>query len=239
MSFLNTSATAPAILIVEDEVLIADTLRMKLERAGYRVTATAISCEEAIAAYRGERPEAVLLDIQLSGARTGIDFANFLRDQPDPPPFVYLTSQTDDYFLDHAKQTFPAGYLTKPVQINSLLATLKMVVHNAAAYRRAVRTVEVRHAGVRQIVRVPDILYLKAEHVYVRMVVAGGEEWVERTTLDKILAKIDSPRLVRTHRSYAVNLDRVTGQDGTHLYIGRAKLPVSRRQRVEVERLLG
>jgi DNA-binding response OmpR family regulator len=83
------------ILIVEDEILIADTIERYLTRQGYWVMGSAISCEEAETLYLRQTPDLALLDIRLSGSRTGIDFAHFIRKQARPAPFIYLTSQLD------------------------------------------------------------------------------------------------------------------------------------------------
>ena len=63
------------ILIVEDEFVVANALRLTLEHAGYTVTGIASSAEEADKQLQIERPDFVLLDIQLDGKRSGIDLA--------------------------------------------------------------------------------------------------------------------------------------------------------------------
>ena len=239
MSSAPHTTTTARILIVEDEVLIADTLRMHLERNGYRVVDTAISYEQAVAAIDRHHPDAVLLDIQLSGSRTGIDVADYLRGLSKPPPFIFLTSQMDDHFLNLAKRTFPAAYLGKPIQTNSLLATLKMVTHNAMAFGEPERTVEFRHNGMRKVVRLSEINYLQSEHVYVRVVLSRGRTLLERASIAEVLAKFNDERFVQVHRSYAANLQRVTGRDATHLFYGRDKVPVSRSRRGLIGKLFG
>lgn len=91
---LNTlERTPPKNLIVEDEVQLADSIRLSLEARGYFVTGNAISYGEAMAFYREQSPDLVLLDIGLNGRLSGIDFARFPRKQADPRPFIYLTSR--------------------------------------------------------------------------------------------------------------------------------------------------
>ena len=70
-----------SILIVEDELLIAQQLAFCLEDAGYRVTGTAVSVDEALELLQQEQPDLVLLDIHLEGSLDGIDLANELRNR--------------------------------------------------------------------------------------------------------------------------------------------------------------
>lgn len=238
MSSQSIDVRNAKILIVEDEVLIADTIKMNLERHGYQVAATAISYEEAVEAIEKHEPDAVLLDIRLNGPRSGVDVARYLRAKSSPPPFIFLTSQMDDFFLEQAKQTHPVAYLGKPIQINSLLATLKMVTHNTKAYQRPERTIEIRHKGINKVVRLNDICYLESEHVYIRIVLVDGHDLLVRGRLQDMMTKLDSDRFLQVHRSFIVNFNRVTGHDNTSLYFGEVRIPVSRSRRREILDLL-
>ncbi len=118
------------ILIVEDEILIADNIRRYLTKKGYEVVGVAISYEEAVNLYLSKTPDIALVDIRLNGAKSGIDFAHFVEQQKDAKPFIYLTSQFDKKNVNKAKSTFPSAYLSKPVHKESLsiaidLATAK------------------------------------------------------------------------------------------------------------------
>jgi DNA-binding response OmpR family regulator len=70
------------ILIIEDEFVVANALRLTLEQAGYNVTGIAASAEDADEQLQLQRPDFVLLDIQLEGKRSGIDLAKKLNEDP-------------------------------------------------------------------------------------------------------------------------------------------------------------
>src|SRR6188474_1482202 len=82
------------ILIVEDEFVVANDLRIILERAGYVVVGIAASFEEADISVGQVAPDIVLLDIMLHGHKTGIDVANILKARNIP--YVYLTANSND-----------------------------------------------------------------------------------------------------------------------------------------------
>jgi response regulator of citrate/malate metabolism len=67
------------VLIVEDEFIVANDLRLILEQAGYKVKGIAASGREAINYLNESEPDIVILDIYLKGKQSGIDFATTLR----------------------------------------------------------------------------------------------------------------------------------------------------------------
>jgi CheY-like chemotaxis protein len=89
------------ILIVEDEFAVANNLNSILEKAGYSISGIAFSVDEALEMNRQKRPDLVLLDIHLKGAKTGIDLAHLLA--KDDIPFVYVSANTNASILEEVK----------------------------------------------------------------------------------------------------------------------------------------
>lgn len=226
------------ILIVEDEVLIADTIERYLKKRGHQVTGMAISYEGALQQYNQHQPELVLLDIRLSGRKSGIDVARWLRSQPDAPPFIYLTSQMDKDSLDAAKETYPAGYLSKPVQAQSLYTTIEIALYNHQAQNKQTATIRLYNGKHYYQVPVDNILYLRAEHIYVKITLQKAEEVVQRATLKEMIEQLPEGQFVQTHRSYAVNIRQVNRWDQDNLYVQDMPVPVSRGRRQEVLTML-
>lgn len=226
------------VLIVEDEVLIADSIKRHLHRKGYEVTGMAISYEEALASYRDQQPDIVLLDIRLSGPRTGIDIGCWLREQPAPSPFVYLTSQLDHQSLEAAKATFPAGYLSKPVQPNTLYTTLEIALHNRSAPPQLADRIRLYDGKQHYQVPVNEILYLRSNHIYVQVRLKGGAEIEPRSSLKELISQMPEGQFVQTHRSYAINIKQVSRWDQEYIYLNDQAVPISRSRRRDVLELL-
>jgi len=112
------------ILIVEDQFVEADYLRLMLTQAGYSVTGIARSVSQAQETIGQVRPDLVLLDIFLKGKHTGIDLAKQLSE--DNMPFVYLSANSNEDILNAAKATHPYGFLVKPFREKDLLVTLEI-----------------------------------------------------------------------------------------------------------------
>lgn len=116
------------ILIVEDELIIATNMNDLLERLGYCVLQVVSSGEEAIIIAEQDRPDLVLMDINLSGTLDGIQTATRIIAVSDIP-IVYLTSHSQDEFIERAKLTHPFGYLIKPVKGKDLKVAIEMALY--------------------------------------------------------------------------------------------------------------
>ncbi len=77
------------ILIVEDELLIAESLSDSLKKAAYTVTDIVVSAEEALVSISSNRPDLVLLDIRIEGEHSGIWLGQQLKKELSIP-FVFL-----------------------------------------------------------------------------------------------------------------------------------------------------
>lgn len=116
------------ILIVEDQFIEANHLRLMLKKAGHTITGMARSVTDAKYYLAQEKPELVLLDIFLSGKGTGIDLAEILRE--DHIPFIYLSANSNEEVLNKAKSTHPYGFLVKPFREKDLLITIEIAQYH-------------------------------------------------------------------------------------------------------------
>lgn len=122
------------ILVVEDESIIAEDIRISLEALGYAVPSVASSGEMAIKKVKENKPDLVLMDIVLYGDMDGIETANHIRSNFNIP-VIYLTAYSDEKILERAKITEPYGYIIKPfkereLQINIEIALYKHKIEN-------------------------------------------------------------------------------------------------------------
>ncbi|MBX2897916.1 MAG: sigma 54-interacting transcriptional regulator [Cyclobacteriaceae bacterium] len=115
------------ILIVEDQFVEANDIRLMLEKAGHNVCGIARSVSKALELYKEEKPDLVLLDIFLKGAQTGIDFAKILR--TNNTAFIFLSANSNEEILTEAKATEPDGFLVKPFREKDLLVTLEIACY--------------------------------------------------------------------------------------------------------------
>lgn len=119
--------TDTKILITEDELIVADDLRMTLRQMGYQVMGIATTASEAIALTSKTQPNLVLMDIKLRGHHDGIHAASEIRRHFDVP-VVFLTAHADEDTIHRAGRVLPYGYLVKPYEENELRAGIEMAL---------------------------------------------------------------------------------------------------------------
>lgn len=120
------------VLIVEDEPVIAENLAVYLDNNDFEVSGIAYDSDEALRELKANVPDAVILDINLDSAQDGIDIAAYIN-RSVQVPFLFLTSYSDKDTLTRAKAVQPYGYIVKPFNEKTLLATLEIAISNHAA----------------------------------------------------------------------------------------------------------
>ena len=103
---------AAKILVVEDERITGEDIKMGLESAGYTVPSIVSSGEEAIQEVEKFLPDLVLMDIRLNGKMDGIEAAENIRSR-FRIPVIYLTAFSDENTIKRAKETQPSGFIIK------------------------------------------------------------------------------------------------------------------------------
>jgi CheY-like chemotaxis protein len=102
------------ILLVEDERILAMTLRHQLQQKGYNVVEVASTSSEAIEAFQKHGPDVVVMDVCIEGDQDGIATAGILNTLGQVP-VVYLTGEDDPQTRQRAQSTAGySGYLLKP-----------------------------------------------------------------------------------------------------------------------------
>lgn len=118
----------PTVLIVEDEVLIADEIKAFLCRNGYDVIAQVTAGEEAVTVAASKIPDVVVMDIKLQGVMDGITAAEKIYRELGIP-CIFLTSYSDPSLLERAKKVGAFGYLVKPFDDFELTAMIDMALY--------------------------------------------------------------------------------------------------------------
>jgi DNA-binding NarL/FixJ family response regulator len=117
--------TAPPhrLLIVEDEVIVAEHMRAVLSRAGYLAPTPVTSASEAEAAVAAERPDLLLIDIALERGQDGISLAENLGSRYQVP-VVFVSAHADRSTLARASRLQPSGFVVKPFLPQQLVAAV-------------------------------------------------------------------------------------------------------------------
>ena len=117
----------PKVLILEDDMMVARSLRDVLSPLGYEVTGIAATVTDAIRPAENIRPHLAIVDVKLAGDRDGIEGAMLLRERFGVRA-IFLTAKGDQVTAQRAAAVDPAGFLIKPVKSQDLI----QVLHSAA-----------------------------------------------------------------------------------------------------------
>ena len=244
-------------ILVDDESLALARLRRLLEaEPDVAVVAECTSGREAIDAVTAFRPDLVFLDVQMPE----IDGFEVLRAvSPDNAPCIVFVTAYDAHAV-RAFQVRAVDYLLKPIdgeRVQQAVARVRQTREQATAAQRyavlrdilddlktTAKRLLVRDNGRTRPIRVDEIDWIDAVGNYARLHV-NGQTHMLRTTLHRLEDRLGPVHFCRVHRSALINLDRVTevqawaSGDSVVILSDGARLRVSRRYRVELERRLG
>lgn len=213
------------ILILEDEVVIAEHLSMILEDLGYTVMNICESMTDVLKVLSAETPDLALLDIRLNGLDEGIEVAKHLRNENIP--FAFVTSFSDKNTLMNAVMQNPIGYILKPFEE----ADISKVLRNASKLLND-EYLEIIKAQSAQRIAFKDIIYLRSDNVYVE-VYTTGKKLLVREKLSVIINKLPEQYFTRTNQSFCVNMNFVTAVEGNEVVLQgiTEKIPLSKKYR--------
>ncbi len=119
-----------SILLVDDDNLLRRSLAFHLEQAGYQVQ-TSANAEDALSIFQRQPPDLILLDIGLPGM-DGLDALKAFKAQRDVP-IIYLSARRRDLDQVVGLELGADDYITKPFDIDVLLARVKAVLRRTQA----------------------------------------------------------------------------------------------------------
>ena len=210
------------IYIVEDEPLITATIETALTKQGFKVVGDDESYEVAFEEIKQLKPDLVLLDIQLEGEKDGIDLALQL-DQRNIP-YLYLTSQTDPQTVLRVKETHPLGFIVKPFTETGLRSQIELAWHNFALTRDDFLIF--KSEGQTYKVNQKEVKYLKAFDNYC-YVITDHHEYLIPKTLKHTSETLNWAHFVKPHRSFVVNLRKVSSVGLDHLLVDGTTIPLT------------
>jgi len=221
------------VLVVEDEVIIANTIVDTITDFGYEALEPAITFSEAIETIEKEKPDIGIFDIQLSGKKTGIDLAKVVQDKYNFP-FIFLTSNSDRLTLSEAKLVNPAAFLVKPFNNEELYAAIELALYNYSHQKvKPVKSLNkliskalfIKEKENYKRLNFDDILFLKSDNVYVDIYTVQGTIHTVRAKLGTYINKLDH-NFLRIHRGYIINLTFLEAVGPVSVSLNGEEIPI-------------
>ncbi|MBN1926170.1 MAG: response regulator [Prolixibacteraceae bacterium] len=233
------------IAVVEDEMIIAESIKLALSSLGYLVLDPVINYTSAIELINREKPDLVFIDIRLSGSKDGIELANEINSLHNIP-FIYLTSNSDPITVERAKKTMPAGYLMKPFSRADLFTAVEIALFNFESAKNPSNESEgfrndyIMVKKNRNFIKVffDEITYINSQHVYIEINTKQGKKFLIRSSMNEYLNLLP-PCFMKVHRSYIINTECVEKVTPAGVVLKGMEIPVSREFRKSLLSFLG
>jgi DNA-binding LytR/AlgR family response regulator len=236
------------ILIVEDELVVAQHIQTTLELLGYEITGVASTVENAQTLVRSSLPDLVLMAIHFNGETSGLELATFLRKEY-ALPIVYLTPYSDFNTLSKVYITQPYGFIVKPFKTADVQAGLELAWF-AITKEREKETLQksitlekdklqdfifIKSGGKLVKVQLSAIFYIEALKDYV-VIHTQDLKYTIHSTMKEIERKLGSFDFIRVHRSFIVRLDKIASIEFSNLQLDQDKktIPIGGSYREEL-----
>lgn len=237
-------ATSLATLIVDDEPLAVDRMRMICAQLPMvSVVGTAADGAQALERIDEHAPDLVLLDLTMP-EMDGLAVARRLAERTNPPAVIFVTAHDN-----HAVEAFDldaVDYVLKPVEKERLERAILRALKRGPSEpgvetpSQWLEELWVPHRSELVRIAVSEVGRIDAERDYVRLHVGqcdGARSYLMLQTIAGLEARLDPDRFIRIHRSIILRRDRITGLrhdglgvwsvetiDGQPLRIGRTYL---------------
>lgn len=238
--------TAAKILIIEDEMLIGANISLQLSKLGYVVIGIIPRGEEAILFLKENRPDIILMDINLKGKLDGIETAQHIQKEYETP-IIYLTANADEAHFNRAKSTKPYAFISKPFKKLDLQRSIELTLNQIKESRKSEGKTDSayvlsdsifvrRHDNMVKI-DISDILYAEAERNYCR-IYARDKEYLLVMTLKDLDEKLPGEHFIRIHRSFIINASQIEEVGNAHVVVNKKPIPLSKSYRDDLLRRL-
>jgi DNA-binding LytR/AlgR family response regulator len=226
------------ILIVEDEVIVAEELAADLEDYGFSVTDIAISSEECFATIKANLPHVILMDINIKGELDGIKTSEAIN-KTHNIPIVYLTANTDTATINRALATSPSAFISKPYNKKDIVIALEIAFnkHNEKLLKTEPiakgSCFFVKNGDYYTKINLEEVYYIEADGSYSK-IYTHNKNYTLSSNLNHFQDQINNDCFARIHRSYIVNIKKVEAFDKNSVIINEQSLPISKSHQKEI-----
>ena len=232
------------IYIVEDMAISRASLESMLLLNDYEISGSTAKAENAWIELQKNQTDLVLIDINLAGEKNGIWLAQQIRAYLNIP-IIYLTAYGDQKTLKEVLETKPNGYLMKPYQEATLLATITIALTNFLADQKGSissasgtalnKFIFIKDKFMRVKLQIEDIQFIKSEGNYLEIKLLDKTH-VVRSKLSDFKKLLPDTIFIQTHQRYVVNLTKINSIGKDFLTIDNHDIPISSKYKDHIEK---
>lgn len=232
---------ANKILIIEDQLLIAEDISNQLEDLGYEVIGIATNKAETFDLLNQQWPDLIIADVML-GDENGIEIVSEVLAHKKLP-IIYLTGNSESVTVKKAMKTHPAAYMVKPFKVSEFSINIDLAINNFQQFNSDQKE-NSQDKLVTDAIFIPDqhnFIRIKKDEIY--MVEADGS-YIKIFTKDKVHqlssnlknfeAQLGDPTFLRISRKYLINTAHAEKINGNTVYLGPYEAVITKVVRQEM-----
>ncbi len=219
------------ILIVEDEVLIAEHLAKILRSQGYENLTLVHRYSKAIEELEAKPFDLALLDINLDKDTEGVDLAKIIEADLKFP-YIFITAQTDPLVLGMAVKLHPKAFISKPFNKVDVAVAVELALSDL---KKPTKYLIFKDGWTTVKVTYDDILWAEADGNYLQLF-CKSKHYTIRYSLSWLEDELGSDlNFFKVHRSIIVNLRKVQKLESSQVWINDQALAVSKSRHQELK----
>ena len=218
-------------IAIDDEPLAVKKISAYIQKTPFlELVAECRSAFEAMEIINNRTIQLIFIDINMPDL-SGLEFVKSLADKP----YIVFTTAYSEYAVE-GFQVDAADYLLKPITYSSFLKAANKVKNlielNANRQKESIRATT-NHLFVKsdyKLIRIEldDIKYIESQHEYIKIHLINSAPVMTQLSMKAIEEQLPSDRFMRVHRSYIVNLKKISVVERNRIvFDGKVYLPVS------------
>jgi DNA-binding LytR/AlgR family response regulator len=206
------------LMVLDNEPAQLEILEFFLRRIGVGHIRTANSYRSAVELFREYKPDVALLDIELGEERNGLDVARYIKSESSTP-FLFITSNYTSKMYEQAKELGPHAFIGREMNELSLRQAIELAtvhLHDSGGPEPQPGHAEdfyVKFGSQLKKIHLDDILWVEVDGRYSLIKTADGKKTLVNTPLRETVLKLPQNKFIRIHKSFVVNLDKVSSVD--------------------------
>ena len=244
------------ILVVEDDSGTALRTESLIYALGYKLLKTVDNSEEALEVIKEQKPDILVMDIDIKGALNGIEVVAKVKDLQIP--VIFVTGFDQEKYYEKARKTQPAAYLVKPFSKftfqtaleNAILGLSKKSIGNPGIKQSTEDNDEewadevwlkdsffIKRNNLLYKVKIDDIQYIQSEGNYCEII--SNKKHAVKISLVQLLKKLPASRFVRIHQRCVIKADMIDNIDisTNQVYVGGKSLPLGPKYKEDILRI--
>lgn len=215
------------ILIVEDDLIIAESHKEKLSDFGFTNCEICLTKNEALDQLALKTFDLVLLDVRLESKFEGIELGNVISANY-AIPFIYLTAHSDLESVKKMVESKPISYLSKPIRKSELYAAVSIVFASNQSIDKS-DFVSLQDGGSVVRFKKQQLIFAQSSGNYINLSFSNNSKSkLIRMSLETLLVELNDSNFKRVSRFYVVNVNAIDELHRKFILVNGVKIAYSR-----------